>query len=239
MNILVTGGSKGLGAAIVKRLAANKANHVSFTFSASEDAARKLSDEFDNVDAIHCNFSNQKSVDDLVVKLSSMNLNVLINNAYLPFVKEHFHKANPDRYLKSFELNVLPVLRITQAAITEFRKAKFGKIINILSTAVIGNPPVGWSEYAANKNYILSMSKSWATENIRFNISSNCVSPGFMKTDFTNDTDERIIEQIIASHPLKKLTEPEEVAETVLFLSQCSQQINGINLVMNAGENIL
>lgn len=140
--------------------------------------------------------------------------------------------------MKSFQQNIIPTIRITQAFITQARKRKFGKIINIISSANINRPPIGWSEYVANKAYLLSLSKSWATENIKFNISSNAISPGFMLTSLTADTDERIVEQMTEAHPLKKLLTTKEVAETVEFYTRCSQQINGTNLVINAGNDL-
>ena len=239
MYILLTGGAKGLGSAIVRRLAQNTNDQIFFTYASSLTAAQKITTEFPNTTAIHCDFAKVSSINDLVSKLSTLNINVLINNAYSSFQKEHFYKADPERYLKSFELNVLPVIKITQGAIKEFRKVKSGKIINVISSSVLNTPTIGWSDYVANKNYLLSLSKSWATENIRFNITSNCISPGFMRTDFTSDTDERIIEQMIQAHPLKRLLTVEEVAEAISFLAKCTYHINGINLVLNAGETIL
>jgi 3-oxoacyl-[acyl-carrier protein] reductase len=91
----------------------------------------------------------------------------------------------------------------------------------------------------ANKNYLLSLSKSWAVENARHRITSNCISPSFMETDFTATTDARIIEQIKEAHPLKTLVTPDEVADAVLFFCHCSIHINGVNLPINAAEDLL
>ena len=123
--------------------------------------------------------------------------------------------------------------------ITLFRKKKFGKIITILTSAIINKPPLGYSEYAAVKAYIGSLSKSWASENADFNITSNCISPSFMQTNLTKDTDERTIEAIIQLTPLKKLLTTEEVAEAVSYFVSCSQHINGTNLLMNSGSDII
>ena len=60
-----------------------------------------------------------------------------------------------------------------------------------------------------------------------------------MLTDFTNDTDERMIEEQTAQHPLKRLLDPAEVADTISYLTTCSLQINGINLFINAGTNLI
>ncbi|MNE75886.1 3-oxoacyl-[acyl-carrier-protein] reductase FabG1 [compost metagenome] len=103
---------------------------------------------------------------------------------------------------------------------------------------MLNTPPLGASSYVANKAYLGSLVKSWATENAKFNISSNAISPSFMQTNLTSDVDERIIEQIVNDHPLKKILTVEEVAESVLFLTNASSQINGVDIVLNAGTNI-
>ena len=238
MHILVTGGTGGLGTAIIKKLAAGNGNTVYFTYASSSHRAGELHAEMQNAHGIHCDFTIPSSVDTLIAALEDMAPDVLINNAWRPFTTAYLHKKYGKELLSGFEQDILPAIKITNAAINIFRKKKSGKIINILSSAIIGKPPIGWSEYVANKNYLLSLSKSWAVENIRFNITTNCISPSFMETKFTGDTDPRIIEQMTADHPLKKLLTPEEVADAAFFLVNCSRHINGINLVINAGMDL-
>ncbi|GAA4467622.1 3-oxoacyl-[acyl-carrier-protein] reductase [Nemorincola caseinilytica] len=237
MTILVTGGASGLGEAITRTLAA--AGHtVCFTYASSQARAMELQAARPGSRAIHCDFTSAASVEALLTAIPTLNIDVLVNNANGRIHKDHFYKMDADVFRSSFEHNVLPTLRITQEAIKVFRKKKFGKIVNIISAAIINKPPFGYSEYIANKAYLLSMSKSWANEYIRFNITSNSISPGFMLTNITSDTDERIVEQIKDAHPLKQLLQPMEVANAVKFYVEASQQINGTNLVINAGADI-
>jgi len=238
MKILVTGGASGLGAAIVTLLAAQDGNFVYFTYAGSLAAAKEMEATHPNTKAIFCNFSQPASVSGLLAQLAAMDIDVLVNNANTKMHKSHFYKTGADVFLKSFEQNIIPALQITQEAIKLFRKKKFGKIINILSSAIINKPPAGWSEYVANKAYLLAMSKAWATEGIKFNITSNSISPAFMETNFTSDTDERIVEQMKEEHPLKKLLTTGEVAASVLYFVNASQQINGTNLIINAGADL-
>lgn len=238
MNILVTGGSKGLGAMIVSRLAENPANHIYFTYSSSESLASEVESRNANTTKVHCDFHDDASLVSLVGKLVEWDIDVLINNAAINQSKNHFHKVDVNGLLDSFKTNVASTVTITQAAIKIFRKKKFGKIITILSSAILGKPPIGWAEYVASKNYLLSLSRSWVTENNRFNITSNCVSPSFMLTEFNRDVDPRLVDDIIAAHPLGKLLTTSEVADTVDFLTTCSQHINGVNIVMNAGMDL-
>lgn len=239
MNILVTGGASGLGAAIVQRAAADNNNMVYFTYASSVDAATALEAQHSNTKALHCDFTDPASVDSFVSTIQGLGVDVLVNNAYVGINKDHFYKADYTVFQKSFEQNIIPTLRITQESIKVFRKKKAGRIINIITSFVLNKPPTGLSEYVANKAYLLSMSRSWAAEYSRLNITSNCISPAFMETSLTRYTDERLIEQMKDGHPLKKLLTTEEVAETVFSFMSMTKQINGTNLVINVGEDMI
>jgi hypothetical protein len=89
-----------------------------------------------------------------------------------------------------------------------------------------------------SKAYPGELTKVWVAENARFNITSNTISPSFMQTSLTAGIDERVVEQIKESHPLKKLLTVDEVAKTVAFLVNASSQINAIDILMNGGANI-
>jgi len=239
MNILVTGGASGLGEAITRILAKDLNTIVYFTYSNSEANAKKIELEFRNAISIKCDFKNSSEVRFLVNKIDDLKLDVLINNAYSGTpITTYFHKIPEDTFSSEFMFNIMPTILITQSTINSFRKEKKGKVITILTSFLLNTPPLGSSSYVANKAYLGSLVKSWATENSKFNITSNSISPSFMQTNLTLDVDERIIEQIVSDHPLKKILTVDEVAESVLFLTNASSQINGVDIVLNAGTNI-
>ncbi|HTA81781.1 MAG TPA: SDR family oxidoreductase [Bacteroidia bacterium] len=240
MKILITGGASGLGAAISEKLAQHKDSNIIITYSESVQKARRLESFYKNIKAIKCNFSDKNDVITLMELIQKEQIDVLINNAHTTKIdKNYFHKLSTEAFTYGFNQNILPVIQITQVAINIFRKKKYGKIITILSASLINKPPFGFSEYTASKAYLLSLSKSWANENATFNITSNCVSPSFMQTGLTEDTDERIMEEMLNKHPLKRLLGAGEVAEVVAFLCDSTQQINGINISINSAENVV
>ena len=239
MNILVTGGASGLGAAIVHKAATEKGDTVYFTYASSQAAANELMAQYPNVKGLPCNFTDAASVDAFAAQVAGLDLDVLVNNAYVGINKDHFHKMEQQVFTDSFAHNVLPTLRITPEALKTFRKKKSGRIINIITSYVLNKPPIGLSEYVANKAYLLSMNRSWANENSRFNVVSNAISPAFMETKLTRYTDERLIEQMKDEHPMKRLLTTEEVADTVHAYFSISRHINGTHLVINAGSDMV
>lgn len=239
MNILITGGASGLGAAITRTFAKSSDNQVYFTFNASDEKAKAIESEFPNTKALRCNFKNAADIAQLQQKISELDLDVLINNAYSGEpIKTYFHKIPAEDYAKEFNENLIPTIQITQAAINSFRKKKSGKIITVLTSFLLNTPPTGAAVYVANKAYLASLVKTWATENGKFNISSNAISPSFMLSGFTQDTDERVIEQMTESHPLKKLLTLQETADTILFMASATPHMNGLDIVLNAGTNL-
>ena len=235
MKILITGGANGLGLEITKLLAKNNENVVYFTFTNSEASAIELQKMYNNTFGIKCDFTNSDDVAQLIQKISDFKINVLINNAYVgQAINKHIQKTAGQDFLNSFGVNIAPVIDITNAAIVNFRKNGGGKIVSILTSFLDTTPPIGTSVYLTNKAIILQLSKCWNSENVKYNISANCISPSFMLTDFTKNTDDRIIEELINNHPLKKLLEPIEVAKVVESIITSTPHLSNQNIVINA-----
>lgn len=238
MNVLITGGASGLGEAITRRMAAGGAR-VFITYNKSAEKAKLLEKEFPGLTAVCCDFTSNETLQTLTEQLLTWDLDVLVNNAYTgTFIGNYFHKTDPGQLLLEFKNNVVPVVTITHAVLQGFRKKKNGHIVTVLSAALVNTPPIGTSAYVANKAYLEELTKVWATENIRYNITANAVSPSFMPTDFTSKIDERLVEQMLESHPLKKFITPAEVADAVAYLATAPMHVNGINMILNSGVSL-
>lgn len=239
MNILITGGSTGLGRALVETCASDLDNQIIITYCCHEDEAQALAGRFQNVRAVQVDFSDAQSVDLFAKSLEAESVDVLINNAYAGNPQGvHFYKTDPTDFSQAFECNVIPLIKITQACVKGMRKRKFGKIINIITSYVMDVPPTGFSVYTATKAYIRQISKSLSKELGRFNITSNCILPDYMQTDFGQVEDFQL-EQMKDAHPLKKLLKPQEVADIIYQLLKASQQLNGVEIPINAAQHIL
>lgn len=241
MNILITGGTSGLGKVSVELLAKD-GHQVCFSFLPTEEysaVASEMEAEYNNIKSLPVNYCDPDSVEGFCEKIKTMGIDVLVNSTYVGSPQTtYFHKIDPNDMLLSFERNIIPTVKITQAVLEGMKKRRFGKIINIITEAVIGLPPMGYSIYAANKAYLMELSNVWNKEYTRYNITSNCILPAYMQTKFA-EVDERIVEQMQQEHPLKKLLTVEEVAQTVKFFVEASQQVNGVKLPINAGTLLM
>lgn len=241
MNILITGGTSGLGKATVELLSGD-GNQIWFSYLATQEfvtVASEMTNRMKNVHAIPVNFCDEESVDDFCDQMKTWDIDVLINCTYVGKPQTtYFHKIASEEFYKAFQHNIIPVVKMTQIAIEGMKKRRFGKIINIITEAVIGLPPMGYTLYAANKAYLMELSNVWNKEYTRYNITSNCILPAYMQTKFA-EVDERILEQMQKEHPLKRLLTPEEVAATVKFFVDAPQQVNGVKMPVNAGTLLL
>ena len=203
MNILVTGGSSGLGKSIVEKLCSDKKNHLYFTYNNSIENSENICSKYPNATSIKCDFTNDSELNEFLENFKNLNINILINNFYswpkdplMPgtFLTKNFHKMDQNIFIDEFKNNIIPTILITQEAIKYFRIKKFGKIITILSS-FLDTPTIGSSIYISNKNYLKGLAKVWAVENVKFNITSNTISPSFMLTPHTLKMDERLIDR--------------------------------------------
>ncbi len=238
MIFLITGGSSGLGKSIVETLSKGYPDgKVFFTYNSSREAAKEIEAAFPNTKALHLDFKNAESIDGLCQQIEDLNVDVLVNNAVSMLEMNHFHKTPAKEMEAGFIDNILPVLKITSAFIKFSRTRKSGKIVTILSSYIAGMPQTGLSAYIAEKNYLLSMVKSWAAENIKFNIQSNAVSPEFMDTPLNKNVDVRLKDEMVKSHPLKRLLTSDEAAEVVKFLITAPAHLTGENIFVNSAKN--
>ena len=239
MRVLITGGASGLGYAITKQLLSS-GNFVYFTYLSSKEKAAELQTQFPGQClGLECDFKSSESIDSFIAAISEWNLEALVNNALPPMQIQQFQKTAIQDFEDSFSSTVLPVLAITQACLTQFRKNRAGRVINILTSYLVNRPPLGLSAYTANKAYLLTISKALLAENAKFGISINNISPSMMLTNLVNDIDERVLEMAAESNLMGRLIRVDEVAQSVEFLLKSTPHINGVNLILNGGEDVL
>ena len=221
-NIIITGGSRGIGRGIALVLAKYGAN-IAFTYSSSVDSAISLTEEISALN-VKCkgyqsnaaNFEDsQKLVDQILLDFD--NIDVLINNAGI--TKDNLlMRMTEEDFDKVIDVNLKSVFNMVKAVQRTFLKNRAGSIINISSiVGVKGN--AGQANYAASKAGIIGFSKSIALELGSRNIRSNVIAPGFIQTEMTEKLNQDVVNQWISGIPLKRGGTTEDVANLCLFLS--------------------
>ena len=238
-NVLITGGSRGIGKSIVEVLFNSGAN-VGFTFSSSELAANQIAQNLNSPSQKCIAYKSDASILNQCESLVDSFLNdfktidVLINNAGI--TKDNLlMRMGEDDFDKVIEVNLKSVFNMTKACQKVFLKNRKGSIINMSSVVgVKGN--AGQSNYAASKSGIIGFSKSIAQELGSRSIRCNVIAPGFIKTQMTDNLSDSIIESWTENIPLKRPGESNDVANLCLFLaSDLSSYITGQVINVDGG----
>jgi 3-oxoacyl-[acyl-carrier protein] reductase len=237
-TVLVTGGTRGIGRAIVEAFAKAGAN-VAFTYRSSTDAAGALVEALDEqgTEAL----SLQGDVADFDVAQSHVDavldrfdtLDVLVNNAGITRdgLMLRLQEEDWDAVL---DTNLKGVFNFSKAAYRPMMRSG-GAIVNISSVVgTTGN--AGQTNYAASKAGIVGFSKSLAKELGSRDVTVNVVAPGYVQTDMTDELDDDTRDTILDAVPLDRLAEPSEIADAVLFLaSPAADYVTGHVLHVNGG----
>ncbi|HKM02290.1 MAG TPA: 3-oxoacyl-ACP reductase family protein [Sedimentibacter sp.] len=232
---IVTGGTRGIGFAIVKKYLENGASVVLCGSSqeTADKAVKKLKDE--NVDfkveGIGLNLNSPEEIKEAFqnVKNKYGNLDILVNNAGIS-ARESIYDYDPINFEKIIDLNVNSVFYCTQAAAKIMKEQGGGSIINTSSMVSIYGQASGCG-YPASKFAVNGLTKSLSRELAKDNIRVNAVAPGVTKTDMVAALPDELIKPLIATIPLGRIGEPEDVANAFLFLaSDMSSYVTGIVL---------
>jgi 3-oxoacyl-[acyl-carrier protein] reductase len=240
-NVLVTGGSRGIGKACVEIFLKAGAN-VAFTFNSAKEEAGKIVSEYKKLSRVKSYQVNLADLSEIENQIGSIlddfgNIDVLVNNAGI-WKEAAIDKMTIEEWNEMMNVNLTSTFLITKLLVPKMKEKHFGRIINIASTA--GQRGEAFhSHYAASKGGMISLTKSLAAELGEFNITVNCVAPGWVITDMTTDSlaETKIYNEVLGDIPLKKIAQPEEIAGPVLFLaSQLASHITGEILNVNGGS---
>ena len=232
---LVTGASRGIGAAIANTLIESGAFVIGT--ATSQAGADAISESLgDNGVGKVLNVSDADSIATLMADLKTAKTlpTILVNNAGVS--KDNLlMRLKDDEWDFIMDTNLKSIYRMSKACIRPMMKARTGRIINIGSViGSMGNP--GQSVYAAAKAGLIGFSKSLAKEIGSRNITVNVIAPGFIQTDMTKDMDEDNKAAMASTIPLGKLGEAQDIANAVLFLaSDMGAYITGETLHVNGG----
>ena len=234
--VLVTGASRGIGRAIAEHFA--KDGHFVIGTATSEKGAAAISEYLSESGGIGrvLNVCSDEDIDALFDEIDSVygSVNVLINNAGI--TKDGLlMRMKQDDWADVIDTNLTSIYRTSRRAVKGMMKARFGRIINI--TSVVGQMGnAGQTNYAASKAGVEGFTKSLAREIGSRGVTVNCVAPGFVETDMTEELDERMVASLLDAVPIGRMAQPHEIAAAVAFLaSDDASYITGASLAINGG----
>jgi acetoacetyl-CoA reductase len=236
---LVTGGTGGIGTAIVRQLA-GMGFKVATNYRDESRATAwrdKLAGQGIDVLIVKGDVSDPESSAQMVreIEASLGPVDILVNNAGITR-DTTFHKMTYQQWIEVVNTNLNSCFNVTRPVIEGMRNRKWGRIVQISS--INGQKgQYGQANYAASKAGMHGFTISLAQENARFGITVNTVSPGYVGTDMVMAVPEEVREKIVAQIPLGRLGKPEEIAHAVgFFLDDKAAWITGANLAINGGH---
>jgi acetoacetyl-CoA reductase len=236
---VVTGGTRGIGAAISKALA-TAGYKVAATYHGNDEAAAKFKAETD-VNVYKWDVSNYEAcVAGLAQVTNDLGpVEILVNNAGI--TKDGmFHKMTPEQWYAVINTNLNSLFNMTRPVIEGMRTRKFGRIINISS--VNGQKgQMGQTNYSASKAGDIGFTKALAQENAKAGITVNVVCPGYIATEMVMAVPKEVLEKsILPLIPVGRLGQPEEIARCVVFLAADeSGYITGSTFSLNGGQGMI
>ena len=235
LNILLTGSTGGIGGAILNKLLENKAKVIAT--GTNEKKLDIIKKKFTDVIVKKFDITNHETIQDFIEECNEIfqkKIDVLINNAGITNDNLAI-RMKDEEWNKVINLNLTSSFLLTKNTIKKMLKNKNGKIINI--TSVVGHTGnIGQANYAASKAGLIGMSKSLALEYGKKNIKVNCISPGFIKSDMTENINESYKKTLEEKISLERFGTPDDVANVVLFLSsRLSDYITGETIHVNGG----
>lgn len=238
-NVLVSGATRGIGKAISTSFLKYGAQVIGI-YGDNTAAARKFTEELgelaEKFTLYQCDISSQTQVKELYRKIEKefSILDVLVNNAGIRR-DSVLALMDADDWCRVIDVNLTGSFLMAKEAVHLMMKKKYGRIITITSpVSYMGF--AGQANYAASKAGQIAMTKSLAKETARKKITVNCVSPGFIDTDFLNDLADDQIAAYKKMVPMRRFGKAEEVADAVLFLAMPNASyISGSVLEVNGG----
>jgi acetoacetyl-CoA reductase len=233
---LVTGGSRGIGAAISKALKA-AGYKVAANYAGNDDAAKAFTAET-GIATYKWSVASYEACVQGIKKVEAElgPVDILVNNAGITR-DAMFHRMTPQQWNEVIETNLSGLFNMTHPVWNGMRDRKFGRIINISS--INGQKgQAGQANYSAAKAGDIGFTRALAQEGARAGITVNAICPGYIATEMVKAIDEKVLnERIIPQIPVGRLGEPEEIARCVVFLaSEDAGFITGSTISANGGQ---
>jgi len=241
--VLVTGASRGIGAAAAVRLAQGGAAVV-VNYHQNKDAAEKVLSEVRSAGArgmvFQADVTQKDQIDKMVQAIEQQlgSIHVLVNNAYFPFEVGPLHALSWENFHRAVEHELSAFFHCARACLPAMQQRKSGRII-VVSTRLAQQPLPKMGAYAAAKSALESMANTMAIELGPLGIAVNVVTPAFTLTDASMIMPEAFRERVKETRPLKKHLYPEDVAGAIAFLAgDEANMLTGSHILITGGSHL-
>ncbi len=236
-NAIVTGGTRGIGAAIARCLKA-KGCTVAATYAGNDEAAAKFTEET-GMKVYKWDVGDYEACKGGVSEIEAAQgaTDILVNNAGITR-DSFFHKMTPQQWSEVMRADLDSVFNMSHQVFPGMRARGFGRIINISS--INGQKgQMGQTNYSAAKAGMIGLTRALAQEGARKGVTVNAVAPGYIATDMVSALDEKVLQSITAQIPVGRLGEADEIGDCVAFLAGDNAGfITGAVLTANGGQYI-
>ena len=233
-KIIITGATGGIGGSLIKKFISLNGDVLGT--GTKNEKLNLLEKEHSGLKVKKFDISNHSKIEEFIDNASNElgGLDILINNAGVN-VDNLSLRMKDEEWKKVIDVNLTSTFLLSKYAIKKMLKNKFGRIVNI--TSIVGHSGnLGQSNYSASKAGIIGMSKSLAIEYAKKNITVNCVSPGFIVSDMTNNLPEKVKDQLTSRIPMARLGNGDDVSNCVAFLSsETTSYVTGETIHVNGG----
>ncbi len=243
-RILITGANGGIGYAISELLLKNNAKLDLIYHKNKQNLERLIKDNPDKLQdiSIHqVDLTNDEELKNILTAITSINpVDIFIHSPTYPTPRKSIMNMEWSEFKNHIELQSKAFFQITKLLFPHMKKQKMGRIISILTSYAVNNPPSGLSDYVVAKYSLLGLSKCMATELGKFGIRVNSISPSIVNTPLIDKLPSKFKEIISSQIPLEnKFAEPSDVAGLALFLcSEYSNYISGENILLSGGYSM-
>ena len=238
---IVTGAGRGIGRSIATELAHAGAKVVAADIDSA--SIRETSDLINEREgssiAVEVDVTKSKSVDSLIATTLETygQVNILVNNAGIMF-RTRILDISVEEWEQTLKVNLSGPFLCTQAVLPVMKERKFGRIINISSSAGRSVSTLGGAHYTASKAGLLGLTRAVAKEVAPFGITVNAICPGLIDTEMVRKTTtDKELQDFLGSFPIQRIGKPEEIGDLVVFLcSEKASYITGASLDINGGD---
>jgi len=236
-KVFITGGSRGIGKAIVIACLKEGAlvHYLSTSPSPHQEEMESVAKEKGTKVIWHQgNVTDEEGINKLIAEITADGLDVVVNNAGITRDTLSF-RMKAEQWQQVIDVNLTGAFYVAREAARFMIRQRSGSIINMASViGLIGN--AGQVNYAASKAGLIGFTKSLAKECAARGVRVNAIAPGFIKSDMTDVLKDNIKEQILKQIPMAKMGEPEDIAEAVMFLAtDMSRYVTGQVLTVDGG----